>query len=96
MDNIRFPEHKYAQTYMRVCEDRIYLISYYTAVACFWYNGDIACSGTYSQTTRKHIGAFMREYVEWPNGERGDYYTAKHCFEGNYRLNIHTGEVEEL
>jgi hypothetical protein len=38
----------------------------------------------------------MREYVEWPNGERGDYFTAKNAYLGKYRLNVETGEVEDL
>jgi len=87
----------YAQAHVEIDENgNIYLFSYVTLVIELTADGWLTCTGTYSQTTRKHIGAFMKEYVEWPNGEGGDYYTAKHCFEGNYRLNIETGEVEEL
>jgi len=73
-----------------------YLFSYVTMVCELTAEGWLTCTGTYSQTTRKHIGAFMREYVKWPNGESGDYYTAKRCFEGGYRLNINTGEIEDI
>ena len=87
----------YAQAHVEIDDaGNKYLFSYVTLVCTLTADGWLSCTGTYSQTTRRHIGAFMREDVEWPNGERGDYYTAKHCYEGNYRLNVETGEVEEL
>ena len=87
----------YAQAHVEIDNDNnIHLFSYITLVCTITEDGWLTCTGTYSQTTRRHIGAFMREYVEFPNGERGDYYTAKHCYEGNYRFNIYTGEVEDL
>ena len=87
----------YAQAHVEIDNNNnIHLFSYVTLVCTITEDGWLTCTGTYSQTTRRHIGAFMREYVEWPNGERGDYYTAKHCYEGNYRFNIYTGEVEDL
>ena len=86
----------YAQAHVEIDNDNnIHLFSYITLVCTITEDGWLTCTGTYSQT-RQHIGAFMREYVEFPNGERGDYYTAKHCYEGNYRFNIYTGEVEDL
>lgn len=86
----------YAQAHVEIDDNgNIYLISYVTLVCELTADGWLTCTGTYSQTTRKHIGAFMREYVEYPNGERGNYYTAKHCYEGNYRFNVLTGEIEE-
>lgn len=87
----------YAQAHVEICDNGdIHLFSYVTLVCTITCDGWLTCTGTYSQTTRKHIGAFMREYVTWPNGEPGDYYTAKHCYEGNYKLNIYTGEIEEM
>lgn len=87
----------YAQAHVEIDNTgNIHLFSYVTLVCTIDANGWLTCTGTYSQTTRKHIGAFMREYVEFPNGERGDYYTAKGCYEGHYRFNINTGEVEDL
>ena len=86
----------YAQAHVEIDDDNnIYLFSYYTLVCTLDTYGWLSCTGTYSQTTRKHIGAFMREYVEWPSGDRGSYYDAKKCYEGNYKLNIFTGEIEE-
>jgi len=87
----------YAQAHVEIDADgNKYLFSYRTMVIELTADGWLTCTGTYSRTTIRHIGAFMREYVEWPNGERGDYYTAKNAYLGNYRLNIETGEVEDL
>jgi hypothetical protein len=41
-------------------------------------------------TTRKHIGAFMREYCG------STYQVAKQLYEDGYMLNIDTGEVVEI
>jgi hypothetical protein len=49
--------------------------------------GWMTCTGTYSQTTRKHISAFMREFGF------GDYFLAKRLFTENLKMNIYTGEV---
>lgn len=87
----------YAQAHVEIdSENNIYLFSYVTLVCAITADGWLICTGTYSQTTRKHIGAFMREYVEYPNGNRGSYYDAKACYENNYKFNIYTGEVEDL
>jgi hypothetical protein len=87
----------YAQAHVEIDENgNIHLFSYVTLVCTITKDGWLTCTGTYSQTTRKHIGAFMREYVEYPNGERGTYQEAKRCYEEGYRFNIETGEVEFL
>lgn len=64
----------------------IILRSYSTDVIII-SDGWMTCTGTYSQTTRKHISAFMREFGF------GDYFLAKHLFTENLKVNIHTGEV---
>ena len=85
----------YAQAHVEIDDaGNIYLFSYVTLVCVITCDGWLPCTRTYSQTTRKHIGAFMHEYVTWPNGEPGDYYTAKRCYENAYKLNIFTGEIE--
>jgi hypothetical protein len=87
----------YAQAHVEIDKDgNIYLFSYRTLVIELTADGWLTCTGTYSTTTRKHIGAFMKEYVQLPNGERGYYQIAKHAYEGNYRWNMETGEIEEL
>ena len=85
----------YAQAHVVINDDGdISLYSYVTLVCELSNDGWLTCSGTYSQTTRKHIGAFMREYVEYPNGSHGSYYDAKRCYENSMRFNVLTGEIE--
>ena len=87
----------YAQAHVEIdAAGNIYLFSYVTLTCIITADGWLSCTGTYSQTTRKHIDAFMREYVEYPNGTRGSYHDAKACFERHYRFNIETGEVEDI
>lgn len=66
----------------------IHLVSYTTLVCSINNDGFLSCTGTYSATTRKHIGAFLKEYA--PNL---CYYDAKNAYEKGYAINIHTGEI---
>lgn len=87
----------YATAHVEIDKDEnIYLFSYRTMVVEITADGWMTCTGTYSNTTRRHIGAFMREYVEYPNGSRGTYHDAKNAFINGYRFNVKTGEVEDL
>ena len=87
----------YAQAHVEIdAAGNIYLFSYITLVCILTYDGWLTCTGTYSQTTRKHIAAFMHEYVSYPNGDCGSYYDAKRCFECGYRFNVLTGEIEDI
>ena len=91
---VRMP---YAQAHVEIDEaGNTYLFSYRTLVIELTAEGWLTCTGTYSATTRKHIGAFMKEYVQLPNGSCGYYQIAKHAYEGNYRWNMETGEIEDL
>lgn len=86
----------YAQAHVEIDEEGIiYLFSYVTCVATI-ANDWLEVYGLYSSTTRRHIGAFMKEYIEWPNGTRGEYKTAKILYENGWRLNIATGEIEDM
>lgn len=81
----------YAQAHIEIDDDHNkVLFSYVTRVAELTNDGWLTVYGLHSMTTRKHIGAFMREYTNL------DYYTAKAAYEGNYRINVETGEIEEL
>ena len=52
----------YAQAQVREDENYIVLISYQSNVIIFDKKmSEITCTGTYSPTTRKHIGAFLKE-----------------------------------
>ena len=65
-----------------------YLISYTTPVCFIDNDGFLSCTGTYSATTRKHIGAFLKEYAPML-----DYYDAKKAYENGFKININTGEI---
>lgn len=78
----------YAQATIHKHDDgTIVLISYSTPVAYIEADGWLYIRGLYSATTRKHIGAFVREYAHI------DYQTAKRIYEDGYGYNIYTGEV---
>lgn len=70
-------------------KNTFYLWSYRTLVAKV-ENGWLTIKGLYSMTTRKHIGAFMREYCA------SNYQLAKQLYVDGYKLNIDTGEVVEI
>ena len=70
------------------------LISYSTCVACFDDSGYISCRGTYSATTRKHIGAFAK-FITKMTGKGVSYFTFKSACLGSYEYNIFTGEIKE-
>lgn len=65
----------------------IHLISYTTIVAKLTHNGLLIVYGLYSATTRRHIGAFMREYLN------SSYQTAKALFESGMAMDTRTGEL---
>lgn len=68
----------------------IILTSYTTQVAVIDKEGWLEIYGLYSMTTRKHIGAFVKEYCGI------DYQTAKMLYCDRYKYNIHTGEILPL
>ena len=41
----------------------VHFYSYSTRVISIYPNGEMECTGTYSQTTRKQIGWFLKEYA---------------------------------
>jgi len=67
--------HESANVKVRINGNTIELISYTTMVIRIIHEGTkrmIECTGTYSPTTRKHIGWFLREYANDLN-----YYNIK-------------------
>ena len=77
----------YAQATVIIENNEIVLRSYQTDVIIVTADGWLVCTGTYSATTRRHIGAFMREYGY------GDYQLVKMLYNEGLKINIHTGEV---
>lgn len=82
----------YAQAHIEISDEGVItLFSYVTRVAEIDADGFLTVFGLYSMTTRKHIGAFVKEYTPC-----FDYQSAKACYEGGYKINIETGEVISL
>ena len=70
-------------------DNTFYLWSYRTLVAKVEKSW-LTINGLYSATTRRHIGAFMKEYCN------SDYQMAKKLYQDGYMLNIDTGEVDDI
>ena len=79
----------YGQCGVIFTENGVDLYSYTTMVISIKDNW-LYCTGTYSATTRKHIGCFLKEYAP-----RISYYTVKQCYYDNMEINIETGEVRK-
>lgn len=77
----------YAQATVIFLENNDMILRSYTTDVVIISDGWMSCTGTYSQTTRKHISAFMKEF------NFGDYFLAKKLYQENLKLNIHTGEI---
>ena len=78
----------YAQAHIRVCDNgSVHLFSYETMVAEIDKDGWLRIYGLFSQTTRRHISAFMKEYTPCT------YSTAKQIYQDDMVLNIKTGEI---
>lgn len=90
MEIKKLKEIPYGQAFVEIVDDKnFYLWSYRTLVAKV-DNNWLTINGLYSMTTRRHIGAFMREYC------KSTYQLAKQLYEDGYVLNIDTGEVEDI
>ena len=86
MNIIKLSAMPYAQAKVIKNEDgAIVLQSYQTLVATISRDGWLSINGLYSATTRKHIGAFVREYAHI------SYQLAKQLYEDGYLYNIYTG-----
>ena len=86
----KLKEIPYGQCFVEKANDNtFYLWSYRTLVAKV-EDSWLTINGLYSMTTRKHIGAFMREYC------KSNYQMAKQLYTDGYMLNIDTGEVVEV
>lgn len=61
----KFDDHKAASAWIYEDEKEVSLISYTTRVVTMKKGKDrkVECTGTYSATTRKHIGWFVREFM---------------------------------
>lgn len=76
----------YGNCYIEDCGNVVIFVSYSTPVIIV-KDGWMHINGLYSATTRKHIGAFMREMGY------GDYQLAKKLYEMGALYNVETGEI---
>ena len=84
--------HPYSQCYV-IADPKVGILfySYRTLVITIDNDGWLTCYGLYSQTTRKQIGWFMREYCSPLT-----YHQAKRCYLDHLQINIHTGEIRPV
>lgn len=80
----------YGQCGVNIHEDGTIELYSYTTMVIRIKDNWLYCTGTYSATTRKHIGCFLKEYAP-----RVSYYTVKQCYNDNMEINIETGEVRK-
>lgn len=78
--------HPYAQCEIITAPGYVACKSYSTIVATI-ENGWLVVNGLYSATTRRHIGAFVKEYANLT------YQIAKRLYEDGFKYNIYTGEI---
>lgn len=81
----------YAQAHVAVTSNGATLVSYKTPVASI-RDGWLTINGLYSMTTRKHLSAFCREYVN----ESMTFDSIKYLANNPVMMNIHTGEIVDL
>lgn len=91
----RLSSMPYAQAGIIIDGDIIKLISYSTMVIAIDGDGWLYCTGLYSMTTRRHIGAFCKELCSLLPGAMRDitYHTVKAAYEKGVEFNVYTGEI---
>lgn len=78
----------YAQAKVVILPDGLTILrSYKTNIIYLRPDGWMTVQGLYSATTRRHIGAFVKEYAQI------SYQTAKDLYEKKMKYNIYTGEI---
>ena len=86
-------DHEYAQCGINGHGTLVQFVSYETIV-CEIDNGWLHCFGTFSTTTAKQIGWFMRQ-MKQEYGYRIDlsnYQTAKRAYEKGIEINLYNGD----
>ena len=79
----------YAQAHVVVENGDTALVSYKTPVATITKDHELYISGLYSTTTRKHIMAFLKEYLPFTM----DFASVKQLATKYIKMNIDTGEI---
>lgn len=82
----------YAQAHVIIGNDKISLQSYNTIVAEIFGDKELVIYGLYSMTTRKHIKAFVKEYIPFEI----PFSTIKVLANYSLAMDLLTGTVYEL
>ena len=90
MEIKKLKEIPYGNAFVEIVDNETYYLwSYQTLVAKGEKNW-LSVNGLYSMTTRRHIGAFVREYCNL------SFQTAKKLYSDGMMMDITTGEVTEI
>ena len=90
MEIKKLKEIPYGNAFVEIVDNETYYLwSYRTLVAKVEKNR-LSVNGLYSMTTRRHIGAFVREYCNL------SFQTAKKLYSDGMMMDITTGEVTEI
>lgn len=79
----------YAQAGILKNGNAVQLVSYETIV-CEIADGWLHVFGTFSASTRRHIGAFLKECAP-----AFSYQDAKKCYADGVEMNVYTGEIRD-
>lgn len=94
MEKLKLKNHPYCNCYVLKGNDVINFISYTThviiAVKSMENEWHLVCTGTYSQTTRKQIGYFLKEYFPLLN-----YYNIKEIA-GKEKIIVYNSKTEKF
>lgn len=90
INKLKYMPH--AQAFVEVDDqNNITLVSYTTPVATI-SDGELWIAGLYSMTTRRHLKAFVKEYIS-PDME---FSEIKYLAENPVKLDLWTGEVVNI
>ena len=91
--NQRLNDHPYAQCGIIRHDNCVQFVSYETIV-CEIDNDWLHCYGTFSATTAKQIGWFLREMKQKYNYriDLATYQTAKRCYLKGIEVNLYNGD----
>lgn len=94
----RLDEMPHAQAGIQRIHNAYWLVSHITHVARVTKDGWLYVGGLYSMTTRKHIGAFLKEMKRLFafRSDLANYATAKRCYEQGIEINLWNGDERKV
>ena len=88
-------EMPYAQACVRTYDNGMVVLQSYKTDVIYVIDDWMTVTGIHSRTTIRHISAFMKE-MSAKYGVNLTYQMAKLCWRDNCRMNLTTGEVEQI